>query len=196
MSQKTTLVGGAMREIKVIVQMNDDGSAQKAAVEPKTGSNLDHTEALLVTYKQSLEIRYKEADLLFQRFNFFIAGMSFLVAAFAAIIAATDADKLQTPSFAIAGLGVVLSFFFFFTNLLASQTIRKFDAHLLKAEGELRLVDPPFKKILTNAADYPCIIGTTIRCFDKNLRAYHTWLIPPLFMCFWISMLVFIFVHF
>lgn len=164
-------------------------------------------------YEKSLEIRYREADLLFQRFNFFMVGMSFLVAAFAAIVASNAADELRGVSLAIAAFGVFLSIVFFFTNYLAGRTISRFDDEYLNiVEGRMPLDDGPFARIRQCSLADPCPYESRERCcvirpfvkgyskvcrclwrsygrFDHCSRAPHTWLVPLFFLVFWAVMI-------
>jgi len=141
-------------------------------------------------YDKALEIRYREVDLLFQRFNFFMAGMSFIVAAFAAIVATDQTGDLASASRAIAVLGVVLSSVFTAMNFFAGHTIREYDDHVLKTERELTLANPPFETIMNNASDYPWMLGKIFRWLAQYFRASHTWVIPLLFIGFWAFMCV------
>jgi hypothetical protein len=125
-------------------------------------------------YEKALEIRYHEVDLLFQRFNFFMVGMSFLVAAFAAIVATGHPEKLHNASGAIAGFGAALSFGFFLINLYNSYVITKFDDYIKQKE----MPDGPFNRILSIAS-----IGCP--------KAFHTWLLPIIYLFFWAVMISF-----
>ena len=114
--------------------------AEGAAYCTSCGANLaldkDNNEydRIKLHYEKGLEIRYHKVDLLFQRFNFFMVGMSFLVAAFAAIVASKSADDLRGISLAIAIFGVCLSVGFTIINYLAAGTITEFDKYLVNAE--------------------------------------------------------------
>ena len=134
-------------------------------------------------YEKGLEIRYHEVDLLFQRFNFFMVGMSFLVAAFAAIVASDHSDELRGISLAIVGIGALLSLGFFVINYSAARNITRFDDYLLKVELEVGLKDRPFLQALLLANNRP-FKDSHWYCL-WHCRAPHTRLIPLGFTFFW-----------
>jgi len=133
-------------------------------------------------YEKALDIRYREADLLFQRFNYFVAGMSLVVAAWAVIITSQKLNHQVFISCAIAVLGVFLSLLFFLINCLAAKSMGDFDEYLIKAEEDT-IWPPcnfpgPFQTMLDKTKrNYGCL---------AKWRALHTWLIPLLFSLFWV----------
>jgi len=134
-------------------------------------------------YEKGLEIRRHEVDLLFQRFNFFMVGMSFLVAAFAAIVASDPSDKLRVIGLAIAVIGVLLSLGFSVINYFAARAITRFNDYLLTVELKVGLKDRPFLRMLQLAKARP-FRDSHWHCF-WHCAAPHTRLIPLGFSVFW-----------
>lgn len=134
-------------------------------------------------YEKALEIRYHEVDLLFQRFNFLMVGMSFLVAAWAVIITSSIKHQIFF-SCAIAVIGVLLSLGFSVINYFAARTVTRFDDYLLTVELKVGLKDRPFLQIMQLAKCRP-FKDSHWYCF-WHCSAPHTRLIPLGFSVFWI----------
>jgi hypothetical protein len=103
----------------------------------------------ILRYEKSLEIYYHEMDLLFQRFNFFMAGMSFLIVAFATIVASDYSHSLRI---AIMGLGIIISLIFALINWLAARTIRRFDKDSLSIVEKEVFTNKPKEQLNSNPA--------------------------------------------
>jgi len=142
-----------------------------------------------LAYEKALEIRYRQVELGYQVVNFFLAGMSFLVLAFATILASGSAIELHAASRGIAFLGIALSAIFAIVGFLATQTIRRYDDYLLKTESGAELANGPFETILSDASHVPFSREPKKGAAGHIRKLAMSWCIPTVFICFWVSML-------
>ncbi|MCX5990714.1 MAG: hypothetical protein NTZ04_00020 [Chloroflexi bacterium] len=144
-----------------------------------------------LAYEKALEIRYHQVELGYQMFNYFLVGMSFLIVAFATIVASGRASELHAASWGIVILGMVLSAIFAIVGFFATETVRKYDYYLLKTEDKAKLANGPFKTILSNASDLPFTKGLEGGAAHHfSFRPSMAWCIPAGFFFFWVYMLV------
>lgn len=158
-----------------------------------------------LAYEKALEIRYRQVELGYQMFNFFMVGMSFMVLAFATIVASDSASGLHGASRGIALLGIVLSVIFAIVGFFATETVTKYDGYLSDTErvhtkGGSDLDSAPFERILRDAADLPKTILRdvrehrfipTVKRWAARLLRFRlamAWCIPTVFIAFWVSM--------
>ena len=131
---------------------------------------------------QDMERFYKESDLLFRRFNFFLLSIAFLVAAFVSVV--TSDSRLPTSfvclGHAVAALGSVLSAAFFVINYVTVKFINE-----IQSAGADDRIDP----VGWMRHSYKDVINFMINPlkFSKELWASYTWFIPLLFLLFWIA---------
>jgi len=95
----------------------------------------DNDGTLSKFYEQGMEILNREIELLYQRMNFFLTGISFLVAALATMLALKR--SLVIPIYAVTSLGLILSFLFTLANSLGGQTINERQAYVCSVEKQL-----------------------------------------------------------
>jgi hypothetical protein len=141
---------------------------------------------------------YKEQDLLFQRFNYFLVSMSFLLAAFVTLIVVKDFEK--TPSLLwiagiIAGLGILLSLIFAYTDYLNSRVIKNMvsdnsDKDINSVKTLNNLATDSWKKEISRCC-WPFRIIIALWPFGEEAigLSWHTYAIPTLFFIVWIVLI-------
>lgn len=104
----------------------------------------NNNESSKTIYTSTQDLLKSETALLFQRFNYFLLGTSFLIAAFAAVIIAInsgnttpDTPKLTYLAYIINMSGIWLSWTFAVINLLSVNVTYEFSSHLQRMELSL-----------------------------------------------------------
>jgi hypothetical protein len=129
---------------------------------------------------------YKEADLLFKRFNYFLLSTSFLIAAFVQIVTKTQEQNVsqQLVAFAqiVAGLALTLSFAFFVINFITAKVI-----NLKKEHHETVISTNEIVPANWLGGSFRDIMNFLLNPFgfSKVHWASHTWAIPIFFIVFW-----------
>jgi hypothetical protein len=183
------ILSGELQQEEDIRKEWERGEPKKVHVGGHGMVNEDYDRRKLA-YEKALEIRYHQVHLLYQMLTFFLAGMSFIVVAFATVVASASASELHAASRAIMVLGIALSALFTMTALFQAHTIRKFDDYLLSTESKLGLADTPFETIMGSATDYPSGLGRVVKWIAEHFRPAMAWVIPILFIAFWVFMCV------
>lgn len=152
------------------------------------------------SHQYILNVTQHEADLLFQRLNFFLISTSFLIAGFVTTLTANPNSTLigkngiLTFSYAIVFVGLFLSFLFTFINYLNSNLLRKYrklfdseielDSHYKTLEFiSIDIGNPSlfFKRFVKDLGQF---INNPLD-FKDSLPGSHTILIPLFFIIFW-----------
>jgi len=130
------------------------------------------------TLENLYDIYYREADLLFQRLNFFLISTAFLIAAMAAVL--TSEYSVDVFYYFIVITGFVLSLGFLIVNCFNSlSTLRPLREKIMNLE-EKEKIDGAFTILYGE------------REFIKSMPpGIHTILIPAGFLFFWIFLNLF-----
>ena len=157
----------------------------------------DNDGTLCKFYEQGMEILNREIELLYQRMNFFLTGISFLVAAFATMLALKR--SLVIPIYAVTSLGLILSFLFTLANSLSGRAINERQAYICSVEKELNshtVFGGPNNDIasLESSRKSNCI-NRIFSCLFHGHPAVITLIVPELFIGFWSVMLVYLSLH-
>ncbi len=178
------------QSIQDVLQTMYESSASGDSSEGEQNMMNDETR-LTTHYNNAISIYYHEADLLFKRSNFFITGMSFLIAAFTVALTAWDIPCLL--GYTVAVLGYFLSLFFTFVNFSAANNLVKLREYIFKAEDELKLTTTKVKEGPFNSAFNHLRQSEAKSCrerFDSHYPAPHTWIVPSIFALVWFTMLI------
>ena len=135
---------------------------------------------LFIFYEQGMTILDREIDLLYQRMNFFLTGISFLVAALATMLALKR--SLIIPIYTVTSLGLIISFLFTVANSLSGRELN-LDNLFGGPNNDMRSIE-----LLRNAKGLD-------RLFDIGMHRHPasiTLLVPELFIGFWSVMLVYL----
>ena len=146
-------------------------------------------ELLRTAYEQAVASFTRETNLLFERMNFFLAAMAFLVVAFATLLT----DKTWSHSlvtYAVVVLGLILASLFSVTNLMSEAVVLRHRDHVYVAENELftRKWGPYYRA--SPAADPKKRSG-----FWSGHPAIHTVIVPFIFYAFWVATLLYMAWH-
>ena len=148
-------------------------------------------ELLRTAYEQAVASFTREASLLFERMNFFLAAMAFLVVAFATLFT----DKTWSHSlvtYAVVVLGLILASLFSVTNLVAEAVVLRHRGHVYVAENELftpKWKRGPYRRALPDS-DPKKRSG-----FLSGHPAIHTVIVPFIFYAFWVATLLYMAWH-
>ncbi len=146
---------------------------------------MEKKEKIQLLYEVAEDMHYHELGFLFQRLNFFLVSMSFLVVAFVMAYYTKEA-KNDGITRALVSLGLITSLIFTFVNFWNSENIiKKLRDYILKKEGEI--------KGLPNEKIEGPLTTVTASFKDKKLiwkfPALITWSIPLISFAFWLSVL-------
>ena len=157
----------------------------------------DNDGTLSKFYEQGMEILNREIELLYQRMNFFLTGISFLVAALATMLALKR--SLVIPIYAVTSLGLILSFLFTLANSLGGQTINERQAYVCSVEKQLNshtVFGGPNNDIASlESSRKSKRINRIFNCLMHGHPAVITLIVPELFIGFWSAMLVYLSLH-
>ena len=146
------------------------------------GLNMQNQDDLIRTYyEQAVASFTREASLLFERMNFFLAGMAFLVLAFVSLFV-VDKWTHSILTFAIVVISLLLSALFVVTNLVAEAVVLKHRDSIYKFEKDLvptGVKSGPYQYTL------PELNPDKERGLYSGHPAIHTVIIPALFFVFW-----------
>ena len=147
---------------------------------------------LLSFYEQGMAILTRETELLYQRMSFFLAGMSFLVAAMATMLALHR--SLAIPIYAVISLGLALSALFTLASCLSALGINERKSYVCCLERELHPQAPLHGPI----TDIERLDKGRKGCIDRFFHycmcdhpASISLIVPEIFVGFWATMLVY-----
>jgi hypothetical protein len=163
------------------------------------------------TENKKLNYIYHQERLIFQRLNYFLIGMAFLITAFASLVVGI---KIFTMHQVVLNLILIifftayfLSYFFTFANYLMSQIISSLNRAYMDNPNEefidfIKYPSEKDKKIEKLRCKFiwffirDSYYGLT-RPFsiEGQHTAQHTWLIPAAFVLMWISVWIFVIVY-
>jgi hypothetical protein len=123
--------------------------------------------------------------------SFFLAGMSFLVAALATMLALER--RLVVPIYAVIFLGFALSFLFTVASCLSGQLINERQFYVRRIERELGPHGPlNGPNIDIESGSHPKgRIGGFLDCCMHGHPASISLIVPEIFVSFWAAMIVY-----
>jgi cell division protein FtsW (lipid II flippase) len=152
-------------------------------------------ELLRIYYEQTVASYTREADLLFERTNYFLAAMAFLIVAFVTLILKPEWANSLIVTNVVMVLGLFLAVLFWGTNLVAQAVILRHRDYIYEAEDRLGIAETPGRAAglpgpyngefpdLKPKSSYPSLL---------RRPAFHTVAIPILFFIFWSFMLIYL----
>ncbi len=157
----------------------------------------EETEGIRARRKLAVEIFHTNITSQFSRLNFFLAGTAFLIVAFAAVITVNKNTpvnyQLHILAHAINAVGCYLAFFFTFTNFLNGVFLKQVQDELM--EDGMIVQEVPYRRlrdILKLEWKTGKLRQSSIEFlrdpvgYGRDYPASHTWLIPLLFLLFWL----------
>jgi hypothetical protein len=165
-------------------------------------------------YDKATGILDRDVKLLFQRLNFFLVAMAFLVAGFAAVFGAGQNSRaLLNIDYVISGAGFFASIFFASINYLNTRIIRQTGRYIRELEGMKfgELVDDthmPYARVeqivqeemnrRTTLILLPLMLRQLFnvlfrpRHAAKENIADHVYIVPLGFSLFWLCLIAFL----
>jgi hypothetical protein len=164
-----------------------------------TGTQLPNDKARL-----AMEIFHQNLSLQFGRLNFFLVSTAFLIAALTTVTivggnVAQASLRVDLLAYAIVAIGYYLALFFALTNLLNANLLARMQKELMQQHGFV--TQSPYAGV-KNIVESEWKIGNITRSLLRFLRdpitygkdspSAHTWLIPALFVVFWLVTWLFV----
>lgn len=164
-----------------------------------------------IAYNKAIEMIDRDIKLLFQRLNFFLIAMGFLLAAFATIFVVDESPELITVKYIIVVVGFLLSLLFATINYLNTWIIWRIGQYIRELENQdfKELVEEgnqPYQRvnqIVLDSMNRNHIFALTwemIRSvwdviFNPRKKARegvadHTYIVPLLFAFIWVIIFI------
>jgi hypothetical protein len=153
-------------------------------------------------YRMALQLREGELNRLFQRVSFFLVSTAFLIAALVALVTSksfSNSIPLNVFAYMLTSIGLILSIMFTIANYLNDMVIRKI-IELIKdiaADNLPKASIGRFYELIKNDKPGPMKLLGKFCCdlfkvFSNltsatEITAPHVWLIPFLFVFFWVG---------
>jgi hypothetical protein len=160
-------------------------------------------------YTTAITILNHEYSLLFQRFNYYLIGTAFLVAAFATTMVGyhngNSKPELQDLAIILNATGIWLSYLFWYFDLMSTRVYQHLVDYVKQIEHSSYVYETPLLKLeeirnnysMDKHASFKIMLNIWIllcqffrfRNKDKEKMKLappnHTWIIPILFMVVW-----------